>query len=858
MKKILLMALFVLPVAVKPAGIPSLSTTASASLLAVNITTLSILSYGASVVYKNKKALENAHKRIDALPLRDDQKIDLKKRSTLFSAISTDRLAEFMQAVESHPWNRELKVDDELNLQKLKNSLDENIFGRNEIKERLLDYVAGQLSAEKKGDSRGKRVLCLVGPHMSGKMSFVHSLARGLDLSELVVSSESLLFQLKDQMFNSGFWSRLLTKVDARNPMICLKNISRIKAPFDPGFVRTLELSLDYTRNANFWDEVMGTSINLSHVFWVVTAESADEIPAKMRNHVYIVNVPAYTREERTHLVLEKMVPCLITQLGLEGKGLELIFNQDIIEPLIEKSLVIEEGRAFLEYAIRTILSRQARSIIECGIPIEVTKRNILDFARVRDYSSPPVEDSRSHLGIDNEKTKVLLPGTIKTTFDDVAGLHDIKENLRSAIEFLKNPEKSTRLGARVPTGILLSGDPGNGKTLLARAVVGEAGCSFISVSGSEFVQTYVGVGAQRVRELFKQARTNAPCVIFIDEIDAIGRSRMDSNSSGGSREYERTLNQLLVEMDGFAKDQHSPVIVLAATNFPSLLDKALLRPGRFDEKLEVSYPDVADRKKILELYFGKVKKSLCVDIDMLARGTQGFSAASLENLVNLAASRATRRGAIAVESIDIEEARDTVLVGQKGLAVVSEKVKRETAYHEAGHALLNILLPETDPFYKVTVLPRGWTLGISWSLPETDRYCMKKSEMEAYIMICLGGLLGEKIGLNMQTTGVSNDLMKANSTARKMVCELGMSTLGPIYFDGKNKDTDEVNKEVSKIVQDCYNKAETLLRQNEDKLHIFAQALCERETMTAHEVCELLGLPQREVVKFDNVLSGK
>lgn len=464
---------------------------------------------------------------------------------------------------------------------------------------------------------------------------------------------------------------------------------------------------------------------------------------------------------------------------------------------------------------------------------------------------------------VGKSKARFFSPNTITVSFKDVAGATEAKEDLLDIIEFLKNPEKFERLGAKIPRGILLSGAPGNGKTLLAKAVAGEASCPFFSISGSDFVEVFVGVGASRVRDLFAQARRHAPCIVFIDEIDAVGRQR-GIGLGGGNDEREQTLNQLLSEMDGFSTE-HGAVIVLAATNRPDVLDKALLRPGRFDRIIEVPYPDLSCREEILKVHARKVKLDPEVDLNRIARGTPGFSGADLENLINEAALQASKHNEETVKLKNFELARDKIMLGAERKTIVfTEKEKLMTAYHEAGHTLLNILLPDTDPFHKVTIIPRGRALGVSWSLPERDKYSQTKAEMLARMVVCFGGLLGEQLIFDEQTSGVSSDLQQASKIARAMVCRFGMSDLGPIEYDysqehpylGRDiqngrqfseRTAQRIDEEVEKIASRCYKHGKDLLEQNRDKLELLAKTLVEKETLQAKEVYELLGLPPRE-----------
>lgn len=469
---------------------------------------------------------------------------------------------------------------------------------------------------------------------------------------------------------------------------------------------------------------------------------------------------------------------------------------------------------------------------------------------------------SNKIFNVGKSKAKFFSPNTVNVTFKDVAGVVEAKEDLKEIIDFLKNPEKFERIGAKVPRGVLLTGAPGNGKTMLAKAVAGEANCPFFSISGSDFVEVFVGVGASRVRDLFTQARKNAPCIVFIDEIDAVGRQR-GIGLGGGNDEREQTLNQLLSEMDGFSTERGA-VIVLAATNRPDVLDKALLRPGRFDRMIEVPYPDLVSREQILIIHSKNVKLDESVDLHKVAQGTPGFSGADLENIINEAALIASKNNKESVVMQDFERARDKIMLGaERKTMIITEKDKQMTAYHEAGHTLLNLLLPDTDPFHKVTIIPRGRTLGVSWSLPERDKYSQNRSEIVSRIIVCFGGLLAEKIIFNDQTSGASNDIEKASKLARVMVCRLGMSDLGPIDYDfaqehpylGRDiqqgrefseRTAQRIDEEVEKIIKDCYSKGQNLITEHRDKLELLAKTLVERETLHASEVYELLGLPPR------------
>ncbi len=463
-------------------------------------------------------------------------------------------------------------------------------------------------------------------------------------------------------------------------------------------------------------------------------------------------------------------------------------------------------------------------------------------------------------------KSKAKLSGTQqkKVTFKDVAGVDEAKEELEEIIDFLKEPQKFQKLGGRIPKGVLLMGPPGTGKTLLARAISGEANVPFFSISGSDFVEMFVGVGASRVRDLFEQGKKNAPCIVFIDEIDAVGRHR-GAGLGGGHDEREQTLNQLLVEMDGF--ESNEGVILIAATNRPDVLDPALLRPGRFDRRVVVSLPDVKGREGILKVHTNRIPMASDVDLTILARGTPGFSGADLANLVNEAALNAARYGMKAVAMQDFENAKDKVLMGaERRSMIMSMEEKKTTAYHEAGHALVASLLPEADPIHKVTIIPRGMALGVTQLLPESERYSHSKAYVEAMIAVKMGGRIAEELFLNQITSGASDDLEKVTELARKMVCQWGMSKkLGPMTFGKKEeqvflgrdimhqKDYSEdtainIDTEVKAIVERNYQRAKDLLTTNRDLLQRVAETLLEREVLDAEEVKMVLeGIPLKE-----------
>lgn len=452
-------------------------------------------------------------------------------------------------------------------------------------------------------------------------------------------------------------------------------------------------------------------------------------------------------------------------------------------------------------------------------------------------------------------RAKMFLPSTIKEKFSSVAGATEAKEELLDVVDFLRNPEKYKKLGAKITRGALLVGSPGNGKTLLARAVAGEANCPFFSISGSDFIEVFVGVGASRVRDLFAQARKNAPCIVFIDEIDAVGRQR-GSGLGGGNDEREQTLNQLLTEMDGFETSK-DPVIVLAATNRPDVLDSALLRPGRFDRRIEVPYPDLVSREQILKVHAANVQIDPELDLKKVARGTPGFSGADLANLINEAAIIASKKNQTQVVMHDIEEARDKILLGKELKTIaLSEDERKMTAFHEAGHALVRLLLPEvSDPLHKVTIIPRGRALGVTHSLPEREKYSTVKEEMLALVQSALGGRIAEEVVFNKVSTGAYSDFLKATDVVRDMVCRYGMSDkLGTVVYSQQQGDfvysqetAKSIDDEVLRIMNVCYGKATELIKDNRDKLDKLAHALLEKETMYASEIYELLGITPRE-----------
>lgn len=465
---------------------------------------------------------------------------------------------------------------------------------------------------------------------------------------------------------------------------------------------------------------------------------------------------------------------------------------------------------------------------------------------------------------IGRSRAKKVEPSEMKITFDDVAGVEEAKDDLGETVEFLKDPAKFRKLGGRIPKGMLMSGSPGTGKTLLAKAVAGEAGVPFFSMSGSDFVEMFVGVGASRVRDMFEQGRQNAPCIIFIDELDAVGGSR-GAGMGGGNDEREQTLNQLLVEMDGF--DGLEGIIVIAATNRPDVLDPALLRPGRFDRHVTIPLPDVKGREEILHIHAKKVQMVEGVDMSIIARGTPGFSGADLKNLINEAALGGARNNKTELNLADFEWARDKVMMGtERKSMVMSDKEKRNTAYHEAGHALVSALLPKSDPIHKVTIVPRGRALGMTAYLPEHDKHSYDIEYLSNRITIAMGGRAAEEIIFDEVTTGASNDIQQATDTIRNMICRWGMSkSFGPVVFGSDNqlnvlgrdigkdreyseKTATEIDEEMRKTIKYHDEKAKKLLRDNIDVLHKIVEVLMKEETIEGSYIKELLKQDQSKV----------
>jgi len=462
-------------------------------------------------------------------------------------------------------------------------------------------------------------------------------------------------------------------------------------------------------------------------------------------------------------------------------------------------------------------------------------------------------------MGFGKSKAKLVSDKGPKVTFNDVAGINEAKEELTEIVDFLRDPSKFQKLGGKIPKGCLLVGPPGTGKTLLAKAIAGEANVPFFSISGSDFVEMFVGVGASRVRDMFEQGKRNAPCIIFIDEIDAVGRHR-GVGLGGGNDEREQTLNQMLVEMDGF--EANEGVVIIAATNRPDVLDPALLRPGRFDRQITVPNPDVDGREQILQVHMKKIKLSVKVNARIIARGTPGFSGADLANLVNESALLAARRGKKEVEMTDLEEAKDKVLMGvERRSMVMSDEQKKLTAYHEGGHALVGLYCPASDPIHKATIIPRGRALGMVMRLPENDRFSMARDKMEADIAVAMAGRVAEEVifGHDKITSGASSDIQQATRMARAMVTEWGLSDeVGPIFYGASNEDVytyggrgaggeksqrtaELIDAEVKKIIDKGFNFAKNILTTHIEQLHLLANTLVEKETLSGQQIKNLL-----------------
>ncbi len=536
-----------------------------------------------------------------------------------------------------------------------------------------------------------------------------------------------------------------------------------------------------------------------------------------------------------------------------------------LMDDLLENNVVVE-GRQPEQQSLWTQL------LVAC-FPILVILAVFMFFMRQMQGGGG---GGRGPMAFGKSKARLMPEDQNKTTFADVAGVDEAKEDVRELVEFLRDPGKFQRLGGRIPRGVLMVGPPGTGKTLLARAIAGEAKVPFFTISGSDFVEMFVGVGASRVRDMFEQAKKQAPCIIFIDEIDAVGRHR-GAGLGGGHDEREQTLNQLLVEMDGFSGTDG--VIVIAATNRPDVLDPALLRPGRFDRQVVVGLPDIRGREQILKVHMRKVPIAEGVEPHVIARGTPGFSGADLANLVNEAALFAARGNRKLVSMNEFELAKDKIMMGaERKSMVMSEKEKRNTAYHEAGHAIVGRLVPEHDPVYKVSIIPRGMALGVTMFLPEEDRYSHSKLSIESKICSLFGGRIAEEmiLGKSGITTGASNDIQRATEMARSMVTKWGLSErMGPLTYeeeDGEvflgrsytqhksiSPDTAKhIDEEVRRIIDECYSTAERLLQENIDKLHAMSDLLMKYETIEAHMIDDIMeGRPPRPPKDWDDGESG-
>lgn len=552
-----------------------------------------------------------------------------------------------------------------------------------------------------------------------------------------------------------------------------------------------------------------------------------------------------------------------ITGTKVDGSNFETIrpaINDSELMPLLRKHNVEVQGAAPERQGIFT-------QLLIAAFPILLIIGLFWLFTRGMGGGAGGGMGGRNPMSFGKSKAKMLSEDQIKVTFADVAGCEESKQEVVEIVDFLKDPSKFTKLGATIPRGVLMVGPPGTGKTLLAKAIAGEAKVPFFSISGSDFVEMFVGVGASRVRDMFEQAKKNAPCIIFIDEIDAVGRHR-GSGMGGGHDEREQTLNQLLVEMDGF--EGNDGVIVIAATNRVDVLDKALLRPGRFDRQVSVGLPDIKGREQILNVHLKKLPQTIGVDVNALARGTPGFSGAQLANLVNEAALFAARRNKHSVDMNDFEDAKDKLYMGpERKSMVLREEERKATAYHEAGHALVAHLLPNTDPVHKVTIMPRGWALGVTWQLPEQDAVSSYSDKMLNDISILFGGRIAEEIFINRKSTGASNDFERATKMARAMVTKYGMSDkLGVMvyedeehggYFGGSTRTISEatqqkVDAEVRAILDEQYDVAYRLIDNNHDKMHAMVDALMKWETIDREQFLQIMnGETPREPKEYQH-----
>ena len=598
-------------------------------------------------------------------------------------------------------------------------------------------------------------------------------------------------------------------------------------------------------KNVFLWIVIVVAVVVLWQFLNTVKNSNIDEI--NYSEFTRIVSNDQIRSSDSTPVVMTgNMIEGIYTQGGAERKFKVLVpkgSEDTIAQTLVDKNVIVKVAEDDQGGWIYMILTSWFPIILFVAFWIFLMRQMQSGGNKALSFGK-----SRAKLSTNQQK---------KVTFKDVAGIEEAKEELQEIVEYLKEPQKFQKLGGRIPKGVLLMGPPGTGKTLLARAIAGEANVPFFSISGSDFVEMFVGVGASRVRDLFEQGKKNAPCIIFIDEIDAVGRHR-GAGLGGGHDEREQTLNQLLVEMDGF--ESNEGVILLAATNRPDVLDPALLRPGRFDRQVVVSLPDIKGREGILKVHVRRIPLADDVNVPVLARGTPGFSGAQLANMVNEAALIAARQNRKAVTMADFEEAKDKVLMGKERKSMVmNEDEKRNTAYHEAGHALVAYMLPESDPLHKVTIIPRGRALGVTMQLPEEDKYNYTREYMEASIAILLAGRIAEELVLGSMTTGASNDLERVTNLARKMVCEWGMSSeLGPLTFGKKeeqiflgreiaqhqdySEDTAiKIDKEVRRIVMEGYSRAKQILEENRDALVRLAEALLEYETLNYEEIAKVI-----------------